>query len=492
MINGIVHKRFLWLPGIFFFVYIVVRAIAVPVTHDESNTILTYAAYSVADIMLYTDPVPNNHIVNTLLIKLFVAIFGLESFVVRLPNVLGFFLYYFFLLRLVRLFAPNLLSAFIAIVLLTCNPFFIEFFSLARGYALACAMLMASVFYTYQYLSDGKDKFLLSAMVWAAIGVYTNFTLLNFYVALSGLLSIAVVVKKHEAGVGVSWMQYLNRLFKIIFLVTVVLAAFIIIPIIRMVETAQFIHWGHRNFYDDTLLTLTSASFYGESFLQLEAVQWCFLFVLAFTILTVVAFLRIIKNRMAFISDPFVFFQFLALSTVFVNIAQFYIAGTPYLTSRTALFFIPVFALPFAFICADVAQKKILLFWPFIIASCIAIGVFAKNMNTKRTLEWWYDADTKTILHLLEQYHIATQQPVSLNTNWLFFPSFNFHIQARDIQWIQLTSFHKDIQTGSETKFYYTTIDEALVLDRNYRLYSSFGWQTRQLLIRRQEPLLIE
>lgn len=67
---------------------IVKRAISVPITHDESDQILYYAQQSIYDIFMYTNPWPTNHIFNSLLIKLSTAIFGINQWSGRLPNII--------------------------------------------------------------------------------------------------------------------------------------------------------------------------------------------------------------------------------------------------------------------------------------------------------------------------------------------------------------------------------------------------------------------
>ena len=51
--------------GVIIFMLILKKAIAIPITHDEVNTIAT-SHTSFYDIITYKDPVPNNHIFNTL------------------------------------------------------------------------------------------------------------------------------------------------------------------------------------------------------------------------------------------------------------------------------------------------------------------------------------------------------------------------------------------------------------------------------------------
>lgn len=472
-----------WLPGILLFAYILIRAIVIPVTHDESNTVLTFAAYPVADIMLYTDPIPNNHILNTLLIKLSVSVFGLHSLSVRLPNVLGFVVYYLYLIRIIRKMNLQLLLGIACIILMTCNPFFLDFFSLARGYALACAFGMMAVYYAYCFITERQKRFLIKSVLWAAVAVYTSFTFLNFYVALLFLFVLVLIINPQEKASQPN--SDLKWSFIFMGLISFALGALIITPIRRMLETGQFVFWGSKNFYDDTLLTLAKASFYGKLFLGINYHVWCNIFIVTFIVVFIVGAYTLFKQKWNVLNSPFVFFLLLAIGTVCVNICQFYFADTPYLTSRTALLFIPILTLPFLFLANAVHSKVWYVELLFLIGACLQLGILLNNANTEYTYEWWFDQDTFHVLNLLEQYHTSTGNVVSLNTNWLYYPSFNFHIQERELEWLQLTPFHFNTDSLSTTDFYYITDNEANKLNSNYRIYSEYGENTRRLFIHR-------
>ena len=74
-------------------------------------------------------------------------VFGNHSlFIARLPNIIAFVVYAYFAYR----FADHLLyffSGMALFILLLFNPFVLEFFSLARGYGLAMAFELGSLFY---------------------------------------------------------------------------------------------------------------------------------------------------------------------------------------------------------------------------------------------------------------------------------------------------------------------------------------------------------
>lgn len=67
--DGPLSLWLLSLPIFFLFFFIIKKALFIPVTHDEVSTISYFAKLNVWAIISYQDPIPNNHILNTLLIS---------------------------------------------------------------------------------------------------------------------------------------------------------------------------------------------------------------------------------------------------------------------------------------------------------------------------------------------------------------------------------------------------------------------------------------
>ena len=76
------------------FSFILYKAVHLPITHDEFASSVYYPAFGVWEIMMYPDYWPNNHILNTLLVKLSESVFGIEPWSVRLPNLLAFIFFF--------------------------------------------------------------------------------------------------------------------------------------------------------------------------------------------------------------------------------------------------------------------------------------------------------------------------------------------------------------------------------------------------------------
>ena len=71
--------------------YVLGRIIVIPLFHDEASTYLVNARGSIWDSCTILNG--NNHVLNSLLINLFTSLWGLQEWVIRLPNLLGMVLY---------------------------------------------------------------------------------------------------------------------------------------------------------------------------------------------------------------------------------------------------------------------------------------------------------------------------------------------------------------------------------------------------------------
>lgn len=162
--------------GILAFMYVLCRALKIGVTYDEVWTIKGFVSQNFISILNYSPCDANNHIVNTLLIKLF-FLFGNHSlFIARLPNVIAFIMYIIFSYKI----ADEYLSSFIGICLfslLILNPFVLDFFSIARGYGLSLGFLMVSIYNFITYFSVKNPNNIIISLVFGAVAVLCNFFL---------------------------------------------------------------------------------------------------------------------------------------------------------------------------------------------------------------------------------------------------------------------------------------------------------------------------
>ena len=128
--------------ALFAMAWAVARAHLQAVTGDEGDTYLLWAAAPDPSHWL---PSPNNHILNSILMRLFTAVFGLCPLTVRTPALLGGALYIAVSLWFSRLIASQWTIRLLLFVCLVYNPFIFDYFVAARGYGLATAFLLYAI-----------------------------------------------------------------------------------------------------------------------------------------------------------------------------------------------------------------------------------------------------------------------------------------------------------------------------------------------------------
>lgn len=122
-----------WMIAVFCLVYLVARAILIPLTYDEIWTIESLDNKTLLQILTYQKLGSNSHLLNSLSIWLMQHSFSFlqlrEPLIYRVPNILGFLLYAWCTIKLIsRINFPVLKG--IALVFCFLNPFLLEFFSL--------------------------------------------------------------------------------------------------------------------------------------------------------------------------------------------------------------------------------------------------------------------------------------------------------------------------------------------------------------------------
>ena len=167
------YRLFCVLTGAVLMVIALVRAASVSMTWDEARTINQYTRY-IFDFLKID--VANNHMLNTFLIYLNGQIWGVDynEFIIRLPSLLFYVLYLIMAYQTGNLFRWR----YLVFSLLVFNPYLSEFFSLARGYGMAAALLLTGL---YVYLRKRGDWSAIIVTIYLfLLGASANYILLVF------------------------------------------------------------------------------------------------------------------------------------------------------------------------------------------------------------------------------------------------------------------------------------------------------------------------
>src|SRR5215510_4107708 len=179
------QQRLLWtvllLGCTVLFGYSMIRAIRLSFTHDEG---LTYT-------ILLDDPSwrgsANDHPLNTRTMRWVSHWLGDQEWALRLPNVIAHALYLISGMLLLLKF-KHWAVVLLGFALLNLNPFLLDFFSLARGYGLATALTLLSLW----LLKEAWDRmgtssgraFIFLSLGFGALATSANIAWINFYAAM--------------------------------------------------------------------------------------------------------------------------------------------------------------------------------------------------------------------------------------------------------------------------------------------------------------------
>ena len=408
------------------FCYVVVRAFTVGVTFDEVWTLDQYVPTSVINILNFTPCDANNHIVNTLLIKLFFKFGNQSLFVARLPNVLAFAVYLFFAYKISRMFSSNALgvSCFLLLIL---NPFVLDFFSIARGYGLSLGFTMASLYFTLRFIRQNKKYDVAGAVGFGALAVLSNFSILNYWLALMLTLNFISLTFKQKYS------------FKNTFIQSGVIGLFLLAilyePIRKLRINNSLYYGGYDNFYHDTLISLTEYSLYNNYDALAKPILNVFLIILLSSIIASFYYRRKIlsgKNTILLIT----------ILCILSTIAQHYLFNTLYLIDRTALFFYPLLILTLVLSFQDIGKK-----WLSNIAIiCVLIfGVnFTLHASVGKTAIWFFDTHTPSILQMLNTIGEKEDKVLKIDYSWPFIHSIQYYHRLNNYPYIQIAKNPED------------------------------------------------
>ncbi len=169
--------------GLVVFLYILFRAIYIAPYQDE---IVSYHLYIASGKFqpFYSDLSANNHILNSLFAHLCYLIFGSSYFLfIRLPNVLSFIIYYYFVIKITDSFKSNVLILSLRLTLIS-SIYLISFFSLARGYGLSFSFLLGALYYLKKTMETLKLKYIIWGVLFSNLFLYSNLSLMILYVAI--------------------------------------------------------------------------------------------------------------------------------------------------------------------------------------------------------------------------------------------------------------------------------------------------------------------
>lgn len=173
------------------FVYIVLRAILMPLYVDE---LYSYHHYVRTGFLSpFNDyRAANNHLLNTFFTTISYHLFGNSPFSLRLFNVLAFIPFAVYLYKIGSFFSHKI-TRWLFYFVMMCSLNLLSYFSLSRGYGLSFAFMLMSVYYTIMSFQKSNVKVLTLSILFMLLALYANFSLLLFVLISLGVLVVNVI-----------------------------------------------------------------------------------------------------------------------------------------------------------------------------------------------------------------------------------------------------------------------------------------------------------
>jgi len=442
------------LSGVILLGYTSFRAYKVPITHDEAQTFKMLGKRTYQDILHFS--IPEDHMINTLLIKALTQNLGNEEWVIRIPNIFGHLIYMIFTFLILWRFGKREFI-FPAFLLLNLNPYLFDFFSCARGYGLSTSLMIPSIYFILEYIKKYNPLYLTLSFLFAVLAVFTLVTLLNYYLVLVGITISMIILGFLLKPKNLKSIVYYSIGLLIVGLSSYLLYQYLQSVILRLSDRSFVKHNLSFNFYEGTIRTIAFRSIYTKDSGHIVTI---ISYTIMATYLIAVIFLladAVRKKTEVIYKTTFILLIIgvaMALSVTF----QHEIFQIKFPSDRAALFFIPVFMLLIVFLLFDLYEKKYFkipsLILVFIFTGLVTYNVL-KHCNFRYYVDWDFDMAGKEMLNDIRDNLPNTGEikAINLGTFWIFEPSANYYRTTRNLKW--LNEVTRDSLTEKPFDFYY-------------------------------------
>ncbi|PHN04684.1 glycosyltransferase family protein [Flavilitoribacter nigricans] len=420
--------------------WVVYKAVTTSFTHDESFTTLHFFPQGEWAILLYQHPftsvITNNHILNTLLMKLSESIFGFSEWSLRLPNILALLPYLYFGYRLCRRL-PVAWMQLAGFLVLIANPYLLDFFGVARGYGLSIGTMIASLYLLIAYVEKPAARYLLGFHLCGILSVMSNFALLNFYVAAFGCFYLLPFWKTRGLPNDFirNWKLHAGNL-----LALGLLAALLFVPFRVILRNNTVSFGGKEGFFENTVRSLIERSFYEigipDGWINVLGVLACAAILLPAGLILQ----KWIRRDTAFFErhTALAITNTIAWLIPLMTIVQHHLLGQDYLEERFAIFLYPLWALNLLFTCGWLWTRSKAI-------TTAVLGVYtlgwllitALNLNVGYYLNWKYDKDTKHVVQLLKDYRPEDGSSRKIGVFHHLEPTLNFYRRWWEMYWME-------------------------------------------------------
>jgi hypothetical protein len=442
--------------GIALFIYLIFRAILIPMTDDEYFTYLYFVEHDIWSIITYKPTIlrANNHILNTLFIKFSTNVFGIYDWAFRIHSVLSFIICYYFTYKILTFFTASHFRIFLYLIIIFLNAYLLDFFALARGYGMCIAFWCGAVYYFFEYKNDKTIKNIVYHLGFLFLSIWSNFSVLYFF----PLFSLLFLFQYFE--------DRKTTFFKHFILLSIgylIIIGIVSVPIYLTIKSNET-HGGTVSLFQDSLVSYVDFYIISNDrinrFLRFND-KWtweeisCMAIVFSWFLFQFFSFYFAKNDKKKSIHIDMLFLLF---GTAIIVESLFHLFKAPYPLARTTL----LYSFPFYF-CFILAYEKIAIKVKSIslLLSLILIFItwnFYLCFNMENTREWWREGDAKRVLSYLKEKKKDEKEITLAAESWQFC-SLVFYGDTKykgiiKVRWTILDGNEKDdfLYTGTEFK----------------------------------------
>jgi hypothetical protein len=414
--------------------YVVLRSVAVSFSWDESYTFINHVRKNIFYQQAYDKMGGNHHLLNVWGMWVSMKLFGNSELTLRLPNVLAFVIYLYASAR-IALQARTIFLSVAAFLLLTAHPYLLDFFSLARGYGLACGWMMLSLWQVCRYLKEGQQARRVGwATLCAVLSAMSHGIMIHYLLAFALTFTLWWLVQSRNTG-GRKWLPHFGYLAG-----GCLLGLVVILP-----NALGLFHGGSLYFGCDTweclLRTLAEKFVYHQHYdhtplwiahrLIVTVSLWC--------LITVIVALRKGWTNELY---PFFFATLIFGGCLLSFFVQHVLFAVPFPQTRTGLFLIPLAAfILVAALNAWTTHRRV----PILVAGLFCVPLIAnqvRSLNMTYAVEWKPSGEIRHMLEIIEHDHLplTPQRPiVTLSSGFESWGSTPYYTSTRNMQWLVST-----------------------------------------------------
>jgi uncharacterized membrane protein len=405
------------------------RAVTQSLTTDEAFTYHNFVSKPFGGLVEPFEA--NNHVLNSLLSRLTVAVFGSSEWAIRMPSVLAGAVYLWVSYRLCFFLFGGGMWSLVTLALLTTDPFLLDYLSAARGYGMGLALLLIAAFNLLRATDASTSGRLYTAGICSGLSIAA---VMVFVFPVSALAAAFIVLTSAQG-------RFHPKAFWDCFVVPAILVAFLLVILPLSKSAPDKFYFGVESL-EHCVRSLSEFSFsYGPiPWARFSALNqysswlanqvWPFVSVLlAASVLGAWWQLYLLRSgdrkRQSRADSRTCFFECTFVLAVILVVAAHVVAGVPYPLTRTALYFIPLSILSASALCYRYRHFKLVTGVALLIATA-CVAAFVLQVNVSSYVEWRFDSGTKRIASFLK-LHSPPSKHLVIRASWVLEPSLNFY-----------------------------------------------------------------